>query len=139
MTPTIQADGPLYVGTPYANTPLPELFTVLLHVLVVGVFVLSSLAACAAMAVVAFAAFYGRRGCGPCRAAVLVPLALVVFFVTGAATVAWAAAGPDLGLLTLLAATGLVVAVGWCIAWRERRWWASYSAAQSAAGGEGRL
>jgi len=126
MTPTIHADGPLYVGTPYANTP-----TTVLHVLVVGVF--------AAMVVVAFEAFYGRRGCGPSRAAVLVPLAMVVSFVTGAATVAWAAAGPDRGLLTLGAASGLVVAVGWCMAWRERRWWASYSAAQSAAGGEGRL
>ncbi len=137
MTTLIQADGPLYVGPPYANASLPELFAVL-HVLVVGVFVLSLVAAFAAMAVVAFEAFYGRRGCGPSRASVAAPLAMVVSFVTGASTVAWAA-GPDLGLLTLGAASGLVAAVGWAIAWRERRWWADYSAAQSAAGVEGRL
>jgi len=122
MTTTIQADGPLYVGPPYATASFNELVTVL-HVLVVGVFVLSLVAAFAAMAVVAFEAFYGRRGCEPSRASVVAPLAMVVSFVTGASTAAWAAAGPDMGLLTLLAATGLVVAVGWCIAWR-----ASYSA-----------
>jgi len=136
MTPTIHADGPLYVGPPYANASLPELFAVL-RVLVVGVFVLSLVVAVAAMAVVAFEAFYGRRGCGPSRASVVAPLAMVVSFVAGAAIAAWTAGGPDMGLLTLLAATGLVVAVGWCIAWRERRWWVSYSAAQFAAGGEG--
>jgi len=123
MTTTIHADGPLYVGPPYATASFNDLFTVL-HVLVVGVFVLSLVAACAAMAVVAFG---GRRGCGPSRAAVVAPLALVVSFVTGASTAAWAA-GPGMGLLTLGAASGLVVAVGWCIAWWERRWWASYSA-----------
>jgi len=133
MTTTIHADGPLYVGTPYANTPLPELFTVL-HVLVVGVFVLSSLAACAAMAVAVFSV---HPGCGPSRAAVLVPLALVVSFVTGASGLAAWAAGPGMGLLTLGTVAGLVVALGCCIARRERRWRASYSAAQSAAGGEG--
>ncbi len=122
MTTTIQADGPLYVGPSYANTP-----TTVLHVLVV-VFVLSGLAAMVAVAVVAFS---GGRGCGPSRASVVAPLAMVVFFVTGASTVAWAVAGPDLGLLTLLAATGFVVIVGWCIAWR-----ASYSAA-SRDGAEG--
>jgi len=53
--------------------------------------------------------------------------------VTGASLAAWAA-GPGMGLLTLGTVSGLVVAVGWCIAWR-----ASYSAAQSAAGVEGRL
>jgi len=89
------------------------------------------------MVVVAFEAFYGRRGCGPSRASVLVPLAMVVSFVTGAATVAWAAGGPDRGLLTLGTVSGFVVALRCCMAWRERRWWASYSAAQSAAGGEG--
>jgi len=99
--------------------------------------VLSLVAAFAAMAAVAFEAVYGRRGCEPSRAPVLAPVAMVVSFVTGASITAWAAAGPDLGLLTLLAATGLVVAVGWCIAWRERRCWASCSAAQSAAGVEG--
>ncbi len=123
MTTTIQADGPLYVGPSYANTP-----TTVLHVLVVVVFVLSLVVATIAMAVVAF---YGGRGCGPSRASVVAPLAMVVFFVTGASTVAWAVAGPDLGLLTLLAATGFVVVVGWCIAWR-----ASYSAA-SGDGAEG--
>ena len=65
-------------------------------------------------------------------------MALVVSFVTGASLAAWAA-GPEMGLLTLGAASGLVVAVGWCIAWRKRRWWADYSAPQSAAGAEGRL
>ena len=128
MTTTIQADGPLYVGPSYANTP-----TTVLHVLVVVVFVLSLVVATIAMAVVAF---YGGRGCGPSRASVVAPLAMVVFFVTGASTVAWAVAGPDLGLLTLLAATGLVVVVGWFIAWRERLWWAAYSAA-SGDGAEG--
>ena len=132
MTTTIHADGPLYVGPPYANASFNELFTVL-HVLVVGVFVLSLVAACAAMAVAVFSV---HPGCGPSRAAVAVPLAMVVFFVTGASTAAWAAAGPDMGLLTLLAATGLVVVVGWCITRRERRWWASYSAA-SRDGAEG--
>ncbi len=129
---TIHADGPLYVGPPYATASFNEFVTVL-HVLVVGVFVLSLVAAVAAMAVMAF---YGGRGCEPSRASVAAPLALVVSFVTGASTAAWAAAGPDMGLLTLLAATGLVVVVGWCITRRERRWWASYSAA-SRDGAEG--
>jgi len=126
MTTTIQADGPLYVGPPYATASFNEFFTVL-HVLVVAVFVLSGLVAMVAVAVVAFG---GHRGCEPSRAAVA-PLAMVVSFVTGASTAAWATAGPDMGLLTLLAATGLVVEVGWCIAWR-----ASYSAA-SRDGAEG--
>ncbi len=130
MTTTIQADGPLYVGPPYATASFNDLFTVL-HVLVVGVFVLSLVVAFAAMAVMAFEAFYGHRGCEPSRASVLAPLAMVVSFVTGASTAAWAAVGPDMGLLTLLAAMGLVAAVGWCIAWR-----ASYSAA-SGDGAEG--
>jgi len=136
MTTTIHADGGLYVGPVWTDASLPEFFTVL-HVLVVGVFVLSLVATFAAMAVVAFEAVYGRRGCEPSRASVLAPVALVVSVVTGASITAWAAAGPDMGLLTLLAATGLVVAVGCCIAWRQRRWWADYSAAQSAAGVEG--
>ncbi len=123
MMATIHADGPLYVGPSYANTP-----TTVLHVLVVVVFVLSLVVATIAMAVVAF---YGGRGCEPSRASVLAPLAMVVSFVTGASTAAWAAVGPDMGLLTLLAAMGLVAAVGWCIAWR-----ASYSAA-SGDGAEG--
>jgi len=124
MTTTIHADGPLYVGPPYATASFNEFVTVL-HVLVGAVFVLSGLVAMVAVAVMVFS---GGRGCGPSRAAVAVPLALVVSFVTGASTVAWAA-GPDMGLLTLLAAPGLVVVVGWWIAWRERLWWAAYSAA----------
>ncbi len=133
MTTTIHADGPLYVGPPYVFASFDEIVTVL-HVLVVGVFLLSLVAACAAMAVAVFSV---HPGCGPSRAAVSVPLALVVSFVTGASLAAWAA-GPEMGLLTLGAASGLVVAVGWCIAWRERRWWwADYSAAQSPAGVEG--
>ncbi len=134
MTTTIHADGPLSAGPPYVFASFDELFTVL-HVLVVAVFVLSLVAACAAMAVAVFSV---HPGCGPSRAAKAVPLALVVSFVTGASLATWAA-GPGMGLLTLGAASGLVVAVavGWCIAWRERRWWADYSAAQSAAGAEG--
>jgi len=120
MMSAIQAD-PLYVGPSYANTP-----TTVLHVLVVVVFVLALVVATIAMAVVAF---YGCRGCGPSRASVVAPLAMVVSFVTGASTAAWAAAGPDMGLLTLLTATGLVVAVGWFITRRERLWWAAYAAA----------
>ncbi len=127
MTTTIHADGPLYVGPPYATASFNDLFTVL-HVLVGAVFVLSGLVACAAMAV---AVFSGGRGCGPSRASVIALPAMVVSFATGASTVAWAAVGTDRGLLTLLAATGLVGAVGWCIAWR-----ASYSAA-SREGAEG--
>jgi len=133
MTTPIQADGPLYVGPPYATASFNEFFTVL-HVLVEAVFVLSGLVAMVAVAVMMFS---GGRGCGPSRASVVAPLAMVVSFVTGASTVAWAAVGPDMGLLTLLAATGLVVVVGWCIAWRERLWWVDYSAAQSRAGAEG--
>lgn len=125
MTTTIHAAGPLYVGPPYAIASFNEFVTVL-HVLVGAVFVLSGLVAMVAVAVMVFS---GGRGCGPSRASVLAPLAMVVFFVTGASTVAWAAVGPDMGLLTLLAATGLVVVVGWCITWRERLWWAAYSAA----------
>jgi len=132
VTTTIHADGPQLVGLVWPSTAFYVLFTSL-HVVVVGVFVLSLVAACAAMAVAVFSV---HPGCGPSRAAVAVPLALVVSFVTGASLPAWAA-GPGMGLLTLGAASGLVVAVGWCIAWRERRWWADYSAAQSAAGVEG--
>jgi len=102
-------------------------------VLVVGVFVLSLVVATIAMAVVAFS---GGRGCGPSRASVVAPLAMVASFVTGAATAAWAAVGPDMGLLTLLAATGLVVVVGWLMTRRERLWWAAYAAA-SGAGADG--
>ena len=132
MTTTIHADGPLYVGPPYATASFNEFVTVL-HVLVVGVFVLSLVAAVAAMAVMAFS---GARGCGPSRASLIAGPAMVVSFAAGASTTAWATAGPDRGLLTLLAATGLVVVVGWCITWRERLWWAAYSAA-SRDGAEG--
>ncbi len=133
MTTTIHATGPLYVGPPYVFASFDEIVTVL-HVLVWVVFELSLVVACAAMAVAVFSV---HPGCGPSRAAVAVPLALVVSFVTGASGLAAWAAGPEMGLLTLGAVAGLVVAVGWCIAWRERRWWADYSAAQSAAGVEG--
>ncbi len=133
MSTTIHADGPLYVGPPYVFASFDEIVTVL-HVLVVGVFVLSLVAACAAMAVAVFSV---HPGCGPSRAVVAVPSALVVSFVTGASGLAAWAAGPEMGLLTLGTVAGLVVAVGWCIAWRERRWWADYSAAQSPAGVEG--
>jgi hypothetical protein len=132
MTTTIHADGPLYVGPPYATASFNEFVTVL-HVLVGAVFVLSGLLAMVAVAVMVFS---GGRGCGPSRASVIALPAMVVSFVTGASTTAWAAVGPDRGLLTLLAATGLVVVVGWWIAWRERRWWAAYSAA-SGDGAEG--
>jgi len=132
MTTTIHADGPLYVGPPYATASFNEFVTVL-HVLVGAVFVLSGLVAMVAVAVMVFS---GGRGCGPSRASVIALPAMVVSFVTGASTTAWATAGPDRGLLTLLAATGLVGAVGWCITWRERLWWAAYSAA-SRDGAEG--
>jgi len=122
MTTTIHADGPPFVGGVWTDASLPEFFTVL-HVLVVGVFVLSGLLAmAAAMAAVAFEAFYGCRGCGPSRASVVTPpLAMVVSFVTGASSAAWATTGPGVGLLTLGAATGLVVAVNWLMVRRERR------------------
>ena len=132
MTTTTGADGPLYVGPPYPAAPMPGLFTGL-HVLVVVVFVLSLVTA--AMAAVAF----DRRGCGPSRASVVVALAMVVSVVTGASTAAWAAAGPGIGLLTVFVAGGCVVAVGWYTAWRQRRSWASYCAAQSRAGAGERL
>jgi len=134
MTTTIHADGPLYVGPPYVFASFDEIVAVL-HGLVWAVFLLSLVAACAAMVVVAFSC----RGdsCGPSWEARLVPLALVVSFVTGASGLAAWAAGPGMGLLPLGAVSGLVVAVGWAIAWRERRWWADAAAAQAAAGAEG--
>ncbi len=117
MSTTIHATGPLYVGPPYVVASFDELAAVL-HGLVWGVFELSLVIACAAMVVVAFSS----RGdsCGPSWEARLVPLALVVSFVTGASLAAWAA-GPGMGLLTLGAVSGLVVAAGWYIARRERR------------------
>jgi len=132
MTTTIHADGPLYVGPPYATASFNEFVTVL-HVLVGAVFVLSGLVAMVAVAVMVFS---GARGCGPSRASLIALPAMVVYFVTGASTTVWATAGPDRGLLTLLAAAGLVVVVGWFITWRERLWWAAYSAA-SRDGAEG--
>ncbi len=116
MTTPIHADGPLYVGPPYVFACFDEIVTVL-HVLVVAVFVLSLVAACAAMAVAVFSV---HPGCGPSRAAKAVPLALVVSFVTGDSLAAWAA-GPGMGLLTLGAASVLVVAVNWFMVRRERR------------------
>jgi len=61
MTTTIHADGPLYVGPPYATASFNEFVTVL-HVLVGAVFVLSGLVAMVAVAVMVFS---GGRGCGP--------------------------------------------------------------------------
>ncbi len=117
MTTTIHADGPLYVGPPYVFASFDGFVTVL-HVLVWAVFEVSLVVTCAAMVVVAFSS----RGdsCGPPRAALAVPPLLVVSFVTGASLAAWAA-GPGLGVLTLGAVSGLVVAAGWYIARRERR------------------
>jgi len=117
MTTTIHATGPLSAGPPYVFASFDG-FVAVLHVLVWVVFEVSLVAACAAMVVVAFSS----RGdsCGPDRATKAVPLALVVSFVTGASLAAWAA-GPGLGVLTLGTASGLVVAVGWYIARRERR------------------
>jgi len=134
MTTTIHADGPLYVGPPYASASFDEIVTVL-HVLVAGVFLLSSVVACAAMVVVAFSC--RRDSCGPDRATKAVPLALVVSFVTGASLAAWAA-GPEMGLLTLGAASGFVVAAGWFIGRCESRRRAAvlYAAAGGASAGE---
>ncbi len=67
MTTTIHADGPLYVGPPYATASFNDLFTVL-HVLVGAVFVLSGLVAMVAVAVMVFS---GGRGCGPSRASLI--------------------------------------------------------------------
>ncbi len=117
MTTTIHATGPLSAGPPYVFASFDG-FVAVLHVLVWVVFEVSLVAACAAMVVVAFSS----RGdsCGPPRAALAVPLALVVSFVTGASLAAWAA-GPGMGVLTLGTVAGLVVAAGWYIARRERR------------------
>ncbi len=134
MTTTIQADGPLYVGPPYVFTSFNEIVTVL-HVLVWVVFELSLVVACAAMVV----AFSGcRDSCGPSWEARLVPLALVVSFVTGASGLAAWAAGPGVGLLTLLVLGGLVVAAGWFIGRCEsrRRAVVLYAAAGGAGAGE---
>jgi len=117
MTTTIHADGPPFVGAVWTDASLPEFFTVL-HVLVWVVLELSLMLAFAAMVVVAFSS--RRDSCGPPRAAVAVPPLLVVSFVTGASLAAWAA-DPGLGVLTLGAVSGLVVAAGWYIARRERR------------------
>jgi len=134
MTPTIHADDPLSAGPPYVFASFDELFTVL-HVLVWVVFELSLVAACAAMAVAVFSV---HPGCGPSRAAVAVPLALVVSFVTGASLAAWAA-GPGMGLLTLLVLGGLVVAAAWFIGRCESRRRAAvlYAAAGGAGAGAG--
>ena len=135
MTTTIHADGPQLVGLVWPSTAFYVLFTSL-HVVVVGVFVLSLVVACAAMIVVAFSC--RRDSCGPDRATKAVPLALVVSFVTGASGLAAWAAGPDMGLLTLGTATGLVVAAGWVIGRCESRRRAAvlYAAAGGAGAGE---
>jgi len=118
MTTTIHATGPLSAGPPSVFASFDE-FSTVLHVLVWVVFELSLVVACAAMVVVAFSGC--RDSCGPSWEARLVPLALVVSFVTGASGLAAWAAGPGVGLLTLGTVAGLVVAVGWYIARRERR------------------
>jgi len=117
MTTTTGADGPLYVGPPYVFASFDEIVAVL-HALVWAVLEVSLVLACAAMVVVAFSS--RRDSCRPPRAALAVPPLLVVSFVTGASLAAWAAA-PGLGVLTLGAVSGLVVAAGWYIARRERR------------------
>ncbi len=117
MTTTTGADGPLYVGPPYVFASFDG-FVAVLHVLVWVVLELSLVLACAAMVVVAVSS--RRDSCGPPRAALAVPPPLVVSFVTGASLAAWAA-DPGLGVLTLGAVAGLVVAAGWYIARRERR------------------
>ena len=134
MSTTIHVDGPLSAGPPYVFASFDEIVTVL-HVLVWVVFVLSLVAACAAMVVVAFSC--RRDSCGPDRATKAVPLALVVSFVTGASLAAWAA-GPGMGLLTLGAASGFVVAAGWFIGRCESRRRAAvlYAAAGGASAGE---
>jgi len=118
MSTTIHVDGPLSAGPPYVFASFDE-FSTVLHVLVWVVFERSLVAACAAMVVVAFSGC--RDSCGPSWEARLVPSALVVSFVTGASGLAAWAAGPGVGLLTLGTVAGLVVAVGWYIARRERR------------------
>ncbi len=127
MTTTTGADGPLYVGPPYVFASFDG-FVAVLHGLVWGVLELSLVLACAAMVVVAVSS--RRDSCGPPRAALAVPPLLVVSFVTGASLAAWAA-GPGLGVLTLGAVSGLVVAAGWYIARRERRTTASLLTAVS--------
>jgi len=127
MTTTTGADGPLYAGPPYVFASFDEIVSVL-HVLVWALLELSLVLACAAMVVVAFSS--RRDSCGPPWAAVAVPPLLVVSFVTGASLAAWAA-GPGLGVLTLGAVSGLVVAAGWSIARRERRTTAAFLAVAS--------
>ncbi len=117
MTTTTGADGPLYVGPPYVFASFDG-FVTALHVLVWALLELSLVLACAAMIVVAFSS--RRDSCGPPRAALAVPPLLVVSLVTGASLAAWEA-DPGLGVLTLGAVSGLVVAAGWYIARRERR------------------
>ncbi len=127
MTTTIGADGPQVVGPPYVFASFDG-FVAVLHALVWAVLELSLVLACAAMIVAAFSS----RGdsCGPPRAALAVPPLLVVSLVTGASLAAWAA-DPGLGVLTLGAVSGLVVAAGWYIAWRERRTTAAFLAVAS--------
>ncbi len=135
MTTTIHAAGPLSAGPPSVFASSNE-FSTVLHVLVWVVFELSLVVACAAMVVVAFSGC--RDSCGPSWEARLVPLALVVSFVTGASGLAAWAAGPGMGLLTLGTVAGLVVAAGWYIARRERRTTAALltAACRSGAGGQ---
>ncbi len=132
MTTVIRAGGPVLLdrGLPYAT--FSDVFTVL-HVVVWVVFVCSFLAFLVSGFYLAFASYRGvREGCFGERtwAPTTAPLGFVGVAVTGASLAAWAA-GADVGLLTLVLAAGLVVAVGWYLARRERRTWTDYSAAQS--------
>ena len=125
MMTTVQAGGPRWVG-PARPAALADLFTGL-PVLVGAGCVLSWLVTSAAMVPSLLSGLRGIRDAEPWGAAIA-PWGLVVLVVTGTSTAGWEA-GPDMGLLTLLTATGLVVVVGWCITRRERLWWAAYSTA----------
>jgi len=138
MTTTIQADGPPVVGVVWTPAGLSDTFTVL-HVLVVAVFVLSSLLVMAVTGKLGFDQVRGTRLChaegsGEETAAAF---GMVIVLVTGASTAAWSV-GPDVGLLTLLVLGGLVVAAGWFIGRCESRRRAAvlYAAARRAGAGE---
>ena len=122
MTTTIRASGSLYVGPVWPDASFTEFFTVL-HVVVVAVFVLSGLLAMAAAGKLGFDSVRGTRRCYAegCWEETAAGLGMGVFLVTGASNAAWATTGPGGGLLTLGAATGLVVAVNWFMVRRERR------------------
>jgi len=123
MTTTIRASVLMGgVGPVWPPGALDGAFTVL-HVLVVAVSVLSGLLVMVAAGKLGFDRVRGTRLCYAegCWEESVAGLGMVVFLVTGISNAAWAAAGPGGGLLTLGVATGLVVAVGWFVVWRERR------------------